>query len=503
MNTTISKSAYMQYLRHPALMWLSKREKHRLPPTDPNLQAMFDAGHEFESYAEQLFPGATRIGFDIRNFSTYRTMPSRTREVLDSGVSIILQGRLETGGITCIFDVLTRVEGNTFDLIEIKSSTRAKPEHAYDLAFQTVLLEDSGLTIRNISVIHADKKYVREGKIDPTGITATTNITEEVRELIELTRQQIKDAHAVLAGTTCPDLSPRHTNRAGVKSTNWAQDYLAVYHHLHPDLDSYSIYHLSYPTPEQIGELEDAGIKLIKDIPLDLAVRDKQRVQIETTLSGEPIIDSTQITEFLNTFTYPLYFLDYETFSHVIPQFPGGSPYADYPFQYSLHILDSPGSELRHTEYLHQGQDNPMPGLITQLQKDIGGSGTVLTWNMSYEKGCNDRMASCYLEHAEFLAGLNARIDDLMTPFSKMWCFYRDFMGSASVKKVMPVLAPELSYQDLSVGDGLLARRLWTETVMGGKNQDKREQVISDLSLYCTLDTYAMVRILEELYKTK
>jgi len=110
-------------------------------------------------------------------------------------------------------------------------------------------------------------------------------------------------------------------------------------------------------------------------------------------------------------------------------------------------------------------------------------------------------MAQLYPEHADFLANLNERIKDLMTPFSKVMFFDKDFMGSVSVKKVMPVLAPELSYKELDVGDGLLARRMWTETVLEGKHEDKRAKIMDDLSKYCTLDTFAMVRILEELRK--
>jgi len=47
----------MLFLDHPAWLWLKKFEKHRLPPIDDNLQAMFDAEHEFNSYLT-LFGGS-------------------------------------------------------------------------------------------------------------------------------------------------------------------------------------------------------------------------------------------------------------------------------------------------------------------------------------------------------------------------------------------------------------------------------------------------------------
>ena len=80
-----------------------------------------------------------------------------------------------------------------------------------------------------------------------------------------------------------------------------------------------------------------------------------------------------------------------------------------------------------------------------------------------------------------------------------MWYFDKDFFGSASIKKVLPVLAPELSYKELGVGDGLLARRLWTETVLEGKHSENRAANLQALREYCNLHTFAMVRILEVL----
>ena len=498
---TLSKSDYMLFLRHPAWLWLKKFDKSKLPPIDANLQAMFDAGHEFESYAEQLFSNAVKVGFDIKNFNTYKTMPTRTKQAVDSDTLVILQGRFEEDGLTCIVDILHRVQGNDFDLIEIKSSTKAKPEHEYDLAFQVLVLEKAGLSIRSISVIHANKEYVKDGEIDPSGIAGKTDVTDEVRALASTTLLQIDMARNALSNGSMPEISPRYVNQLNIPrvGSQWMQEWLNIHRSLKPNLDKYSIYNLSYPSSEQIGQLEDQGVELIGDLPEQLALRVKQKVQIQTIRDDKRIIDKDKIRSFLDTFTYPLYFFDYETFSSVIPFFDGCRPYDDYPFQYSLHILESSDSELKHVEYLHNENSNPIPGLIKQLKHDIGDSGTILTWNMSYEKSCNDRMAEFYPEHKEFLASVNDRIEDLMTPFAKMWFFDKDFMGSASVKKVMPVLAPELSYEELNVGDGLLARRQWTETVLEDKNKFKRTEIMYDLSKYCTLDTFAMARILEEL----
>jgi len=498
-NKTLSKSEYMLFLRHPAWLWLKKYDKNKLPSTDDGLQSMFDDGNLFESYANKLFPNAVKLGSN--SYNEYLNLLNKTKEAIKNNVEVILQGRLEFEGKTCIFDVLQKVGDNEFNLIEIKASTKAKTEHEYDLAFQLMVLEKCGYSVKNIIVIHANNEYVREGEIDVKGITLQTDVTEKVRALKEITEQQVTLAFEVLNSAKCPDLSPRYVNKIGVADVNWFADWMEVYKKLKPNDDHYNIYELSYPNAEQIGKLEDAGIVRIADIPDELALRDKQLAQIKTTRENKRIIDKDKIKSFIETFQYPLYFFDYETFSSVIPQFDGCSPYKDYPFQYSLHIIESPNSELKHLEYLHNEKTNPIPKLLEQLKKDIGESGTVLAWNMSYEKGRNECMAALYPDYADFLKQLNERINDLMIPFSNIWLFDKDFYGSASVKKVLPVIAPELSYKELDVGDGLLARRTWTQTVLEEKNEPNRSKIMKNLSTYCTLDTFAMVRILEELKK--
>jgi hypothetical protein len=500
---TLSKSDYMLFLKHPAWLWLKKFDKAKLPPIDANLQAMFDAGNEFEMYAEQLFPDGVSIGFDISNFDTYKTMPSRTKAILDEGASTIFQGRFEVDGLTCIVDVLERVEGNTFDLFEIKSSTKAKPEHEYDLAFQCAVLKRFGIKTRSIAVIHANSKYVREGDIAPDQLTEKTDVTDAVHALSNITEEMLEKAFGVLKKITMPDLSPRFANQLNVTRVPWMSEWMNVYKSLNADLDPYSIYFLSYPSTEQMGKLEDAGITLIKDVPKELVLRAKQGAQIQTIRDDTRIIDKKKIKEFLDTFQYPLYFFDYETLSSVIPVFDGLSPYKDYPFQYSLHILESPDGEVRHTEYLHQDDSNPMPALLANLKEGIGDTGTVLTWNMGYEKGCNARMAELYPEYNGFLENLNERIEDLMTPFSKLWFVDKDFFGSASIKNVLPILVPDLTYKTLKVSDGLYARRLWMDTFVYQKNSGQKNQILENLSEYCTLDTLAMVEIYKKLLLLK
>jgi hypothetical protein len=118
---------------------------------------------------------------------------------------------------------------------------------------------------------------------------------------------------------------------------------------------------------------------------------------------------------------------------------------------------------------------------------------------MSFEKNCNTLLGTLLPEHAEFYEKLNDRIVDLMVPFSQNWYVDSDFYGSASIKKVLPVLVPSLSHKDLDISDGSSAQRLWMEAILDGKRPDEKDKILDDLIKYCKLDTLAMVEIFRKL----
>ncbi|HCC05415.1 TPA: hypothetical protein DEP58_03890 [Patescibacteria group bacterium] len=492
----LSKSNFLLYLRHPAWLWLEKHNKSILPEVDDNTQAIFDAGNLFETYAEQLFPEGVTLGYKTNgkfDGKKYWALPETTQRALEEKVPVLFQGRLEIQGITCIFDVLERNENGTYNLYEIKSSTKAKPEHEHDLAFQTIVLESSGLSIESMFVIHVNNEYVRNGTIPPEEITDITEVTSAVRTILPQTMIDIEDAKAVMASHTMPDPSPRHARLGSFAA------WMEIYTILQPHLDPYNIYKLCSPGARRIGELEDGGIQTIADIPDDENLTVKQRYQVQATQMGTRIIKRDEIETFLQTFQYPLYFFDYETLASVVPPFDGMRPYQQVPFQYSLHILRDPLAPLEHREFLHTENSSPVQHLVKQLKSDIGSIGSVVVWYQNFEKSCNVTLANFVPEHREFLYALNDRIVDLMIPFSEGWFVDKDFFGSASIKAVLPVLVPELSYKDLVIQGGATAQNTWMSTIFGGKNQNKKDIIMEDMRKYCTLDTLAMVKIWEVL----
>ena len=97
-------------------------------------------------------------------------------------------------------------------------------------------------------------------------------------------------------------------------------------------------------------------------------------------------------------------------------------------------------------------------------------------------------------EFVEYLNYMNENMWDLMEVFKEDYTDYR-FRGSTSIKKVLPVICPELSYVDLEVQDGTMALDTWGRMVNDPSFREDIQQTRKNLLDYCRLDTLAMVEI--------
>jgi hypothetical protein len=187
--------------------------------------------------------------------------------------------------------------------------------------------------------------------------------------------------------------------------------------------------------------------------------------------------------------------------SGLIPYFDGHKPYQQVPFQYSLHILESPDATLTQKEYLHRENSDPARPLTEQLIEDVGDKGSVIVWYEGFEKARNSELGEMLPELKDAMEALNGRVVDLITPFKMKWYQDERFNGSASIKQVLPILCPHLSYKELGIQEGGSAQRLWMEAVLDGKRESEKDKILSDLIEYCGLDTMAMVEIYKVLAK--
>jgi len=383
------------------------------------------------------------------------------------------------------------VVGN--DIYEVKSVTDIEKEQENDILFQYYTATNTiDTNIGDIYLIYLNKEYVRHGEIDLQQLFVVKKMTDFAKENYEKVKGNIEEA-LIISNKEDP---------TGIlecyKPKNCPCKTLC-----YPMLPEYSIYDIGNIGEKKVRQLRDMGILDMKNIPENFKLSDKQKLQVRATKENRALIDTWAVSKDIEELIYPLYFLDYETYSWAMPQYEGHTVYQNVVFQYSLHVKRSENSVLEHYEYLSTTQDDPMKEIPVQLQKVIGKTGSILTWNKSFEMGRNREMGEIYPEYEDFFIMVNSRVRDLGDIFSKQMYVDPKFKGSWSIKKVLPVICPDLSYYDMAVSNGTEAMVTWEEIVYGNKSEKEKQTMKENLLRYCELDTYAMIRIWEEIKTIK
>jgi hypothetical protein len=455
----LSKSGYLSYLRCPREFWL----RHQMPDLfsgedSLGVKYLKEMGYRVQLQAEALF-GDGKFGKadSEKRFETERLLAK---------ADIYADG--------CIY--------------EVKSSGGVKDEHIDDLAFQKVVAELTGAEVRQTFLIHVNKEYVRQGEIDPAQLLKIVEVTELVDARLPETKEKIAEALAYLE--TEPDKS----------LSLYCGDKLkcAFISHFHQDLPEHTIFDINNFNAKKLDQLLGMGILNMKDVPDDFELTARQRRQVEIVKSGERHVSHPEIREMLGVLAYPIYFLDYETANPAIPLYDGYRPFQVVVFQFSVHVLDKDGDELRHREFLADGKTEPTPALLSAMREIIiDEGGTVVVWS-AYENTSNKNMGAKYPEYAGYLESVNERTFDLMGIFSKGLYIDAKFRGSYSIKNVLPVLTG-LGYEHLEIKEGSAAAAMWLRMAAEQMSEEKRDGIRAGLLEYCALDTRAMAEIMKTL----
>ncbi|MBI2448431.1 DUF2779 domain-containing protein [Candidatus Microgenomates bacterium] len=487
----LTKSDFLKFIQCPKYLWLAKFRKDLAGEIDAGTQKMFDDGAEVEKYAYELFTDGVMAGGN----NDFKTDISKTKELLAGGAKTIFQPTFSNfnTNLYCRCDIIKLSEDNeSWDIYEVKSSTQPKDIHFYDLAFQKICLEKEGLKVGKAYLILVNNQYVRNGDIEPEKLLKIEDVNNEVEEKSEEVKEEIVEALKILELKEEPSVTILKQCKNPYECS-----YIS---HCWEGIPEESIYDVASGLSEkQLAILLDMGIINLTDIPEGFVKNEKFIKHIELVKNGQREIQKAEIESELASLEYPLYFIDYETFGGAVPLFDGLRPYENIPFQYSLHVIEAPNAEAKHYEFLEKEYKDPTKDLYESLNNIVGEKGTFISWNMSFEKSCNTGIASRNPEYKEFFEGMNERMFDLMMIFKNGYVADKGFKASASLKKVLPVMVPHLSYKELNIQEGGTASVSWFTLTDEKVDKEEREHLYQDMLKYCELDTLAMVEIWKRL----
>ena len=499
----LSKSKYAKYCQCPKCLWMSvyKPEEEVIDPTS---EARFETGTEVGDLAMGLLGDYIDVTTNKPDGKLdLKAMLDKTQQLMADGAENICEASFSYDGNYCAVDILHKTDGG-WAIYEVKSTSfpefNGNPakldKYLPDVAYQKWVLTKCGVNVTGVFLVCLNSDYVRQGELDIQKLFVINDMGEMIANEYDKVEARQAEAKKLLQQTEEPEMDIWE----GCKKPYECAFYDYCSRHL-PSPSVFDMYRMQFSKKLEYyrkGMITYDDIKNEKLTPV-------RRIQIDSSLANEPHINKDSIEKFLETITYPIYFLDFESMQPAIPPFDNMKPYQQICFQYSLHIIENEGGPLLHKEHLGVSGSDPRRALAEQLCQDIPMDVCTLVYNKSFECTRLKEMAEWFPDLAEHLLNIRENIVDLLVPFQQGDYYLPSMGGSFSIKVVLPSLFPDdpsLDYHNLEGGvqNGNDAMTIFPKIQY--MSPDEQEKTRKALLEYCCLDTYAMVKVWEKLIET-
>jgi hypothetical protein len=491
MKNIFYKKNYMSGLRCSKNLFLETNHPE-LKEIDSNALAIMTMGREFEIVARQLIaPGGFDLTFVCDNEDE---LVSKTKEKLKKKNVILYQATFQNDvGDTAMTDIIIKSD-NLVHLIEIKMVNKLEDMHYYDTSFQYHAATTSGLKVDKVSIAYINKDYKMEGTLTPDYIIIE-DVTRAIKTLEISIPQKVERYKSIMRRKEVPEKS------IGMQCTH---PYNCQFkNHCWEELPTNNIFELKsirlskklnlyYKGIDTLDQLAEKGGK---------SLTDRQTIHVVCALEGKKAIQWDAIENWFKPLKKAkgAYFMDFETIAPSVPLYNGDKAFTQIVTQYSMHYLDKKTKGLTHMDFLAEPGKDPRREFIKSLLMDVtlfDEDAPVIVYNKTFEKTRLKELADLFPEYEIEIEILISRLMDMMDIFRS---YYYDpaFKGGYSIKTVLPVLCPDLDYSDLEIKNGSIASSEYLKLKdLKGEEAMKVKQALRD---YCKRDTFAMVRLLQQL----
>jgi len=464
----------------PILGWMFRNEREEVEE-EPTIAGKFrlEQGADIGRRARKLFPRGVMIE------GPWESALERTADLLrDKKTKFMFEASFLVDGYSTKADVLRRVPRG-WHLVEVKSDANFKdPDHLADMAYTAMVAGRCGVKVKSVSLMLVSKDY-RLG-MDDRELFKVEDHTDEVFEYVDkfeplwgqveaLTRGRKPDPELSFRCRSCPVFEK--CTGAGVEN---------------------HVFELPRISEQKFKAMLECGITRIADVPEEFTLTPKQKVVRQCVRFGKPWVGNNFARD-LASLEWPANYLDFENISTAVPLYPDVAPYEKIPTQYSIHICSRPGTILRHRDFLADPSRDCRRELAECLIRDLGRAGSIVVYG-THETTLIRGLKTLFPDLSSDLEQLEKRVVNLNTILSDNF-YHPEFHGSTSMKVVLPVLVPALSYDDLEIQNGDDAAATFVFMAWGRIQGPEAEHAKKNLCEYCKRDTLALVRVHEELAK--
>ena len=485
----LSKSKYCNAMQCKKMLWLYENKPE--VASEVSNSSVMDNGNMVHEVARNLLGSHITIEYN----SDLNKMIEQTNNCLKKDNVVIAEASFKYKNNFCSVDLLKKTN-NEYEIYEVKSSTKLKDVFITDISYQLYVLMNLGYKITRCYVVILNNEYVKNGDLELNKLFSIIDCTNDAYNRQEDIEKNIKEIDKYM--------KKKDVSKDDIHDNCFKPYDCPFFKYCTKNLPTPNVFDIGWRTYfSKKLELYYAGKISYGDLCNLEELNEKARNQVNFELNGlPPKINKNKIKKLLDSFTYPLYFLDFESFQGAIPTIDGTRPYQQICFQYSLHYYLEENGKLYHKEFLSNDYySNPMYGLCKALCKDIPKDSCVLVYNDSFEISRLREMAAMFPEFKDHLLNIADNIIDLLPIFRNHLYYSKEMGGSASIKVVLPALFPndpKLDYHNLEqVHKGDEASNAYLSLKDLSKMEEERLR--KNMLKYCELDTYAMVKIYEKL----
>jgi len=474
----VSKEIFLNDIVCPTLGWLIRSGEIDAPEETLGERFRKEQGIDIGRRARAFYPRGVLV-----DESDLESASERTEDLVnDSRVSTIYEGTFLADGYVAKADILKRLN-DSWQIVEVKSSVNDKPEFIDDMAYTYMVIGRSDVPLSRVSLLLVSKDF-RLG-MGNERLFVELDHTDEAQDR---------------AATFEPFWEPvEEETRSPVKPVPSlrfeCRDCTLFEKCLGKDVENH-IFEIPRLNQAKFDDLKELGITCIEDIPEDFPLTENQ-ARVRKCVQKRRASVGTELGQALAAVAWPAYYLDFETVMTAIPLYSDIPPYTQLPTQYSIHKCSAPGRVVHRFEYLSDPRRDCRREFAEHLIEDLNKEGSIIVYS-NFEKTIINSLARTYTDLSEDLSLDMDRIIDLNAIVAKHF-YHPDFHGSTSIKTTLPVLVPELSYDDLEIADGDSAMATFAYLALGRFNDEDAESAKRDLLKYCERDTLAIVKLHERL----
>ena len=488
MNLTITKTDFIDYLSCKKNLWLKKHKPEIFEDSslsDYELK-IIEEGNIVDTEIIKIFPEAQIIS------SFGDKSVEETNDLLNKKETI-LQSSFQHENFYIKADLIKyKPEKNEWDLYEVKSTTKVdkskQGSHIDDITFQKLIIEKTGIKIGNCYIVHLNGEYLKNGKLDYSQLFIKENVDDLVLANTPDVESRILEINKYIT-------SPEQRGCDCIYKSK--SNHCETFYYSNPEIPTYSVYNLNRfsSNTKLFKQFIKEKIISLNDIPSEEGLNGNKLFQYKSYKKNAPVIDRKGIKDIIDNLDFPLQFLDFETYSSSITKFDGFKVHEPVPIQYSLFRLDK-DEKIEHFEFIQENYSEKITsGIMRSLKKYMLDEGTIICWNKSFEIGRLKKLGELHPENKDYIDSVIEKVFDLMEIFSKnLYVDYR-FIGSNSLKNVLPVLIEGEGYENLSVQDGAQAITEWEKIIFQNISNDEKKSTIDSLLEYCKYDTYSLIKI--------